>query len=170
MPPLPEGEGWGEGEGRFDCRKSAKLSSSVPGEGVPRLDCLGGEVASVAGLFDFGSSKAGALRPGGSEPPCCLCKFHVALMIFFCSSINLSFWPACPPCPPPPALSSPSRKTSSNGRTSAKNKSPEVRLSLPSGPRSSAHKNQAKSWSGWMPRSSRRNTYWKERFSLAGTA
>ena len=37
MPPLPEGEGWGEGEGRSDCRKSTKLKSS--GAGVRGTTC-----------------------------------------------------------------------------------------------------------------------------------
>src|SRR5438067_3427518 len=52
------------------------LRSSTPalssGAGLIRLDCLGGEGGSGAGFFDFGSRKAGALRSGGSDPPCCL--------------------------------------------------------------------------------------------------
>ena len=74
-------------------------------------------------------------------------SFQVPLMISFCSSARRSLawalpcWPSCSSFSADPLGGcSPWRKISSNGRTSAKNMSPDVRRGWPSGPMSSAQK------------------------------
>src|SRR5437867_6792968 len=63
-----------------------------------------------SGLGCFESDGAGAFR-SGRRVPCWRCRFHVALMIFFCSSTSLLLWLCAPDWPAcPPAGCWPSRK------------------------------------------------------------
>ena len=83
-------------------------------------------------------------------------RFHVALMICFCSSASFVACAACRRrrCRRRPRSRRRADRFPRTGRTSAKNMSVAVRRGLPSGPMSSAQRNHETSSSGFTPSSS----------------